>query len=182
MNFPKQIFYLFFTLFFCSCSQTLDFNQLDDYTNEPVFTSSLAFFSINSDNFIITPGTPAVTEIQELTEFRIFENNVIKNNLTKLKFNFELVNEFNRDFTIEISLLNDNNSLIYKFNDLNISANNLNFKQEEVLEIIQNPSLRNFTKVLIIIRLDDSITPISALDAGVLEFKSAVTVSLETNI
>lgn len=182
MNFPKNIFYLLFILLFCSCSQKLDFNQLDDYFNKPVFTSSLAFFSINNNNFIETPGTPAVTEIEELTEFRIFENTFFKDNLTQLKFNFELINEFNRDFKIEISLLNNNNLLIYKLEDLDIAANNRNFKQEEVLDVLQNPNVINFTKVLIVISLDDSTTPIDPLDVGVLDFKSSVTVFLETNL
>lgn len=182
MIFPRNLFNIFFILIFYSCSQNLDFNQIEDYTSEPVFTSSLAFFSVNSENFNAIPGVPATTQIQELSEFRIFENSFISNNLQQLEFNFEISNEFNRDFTIEISLLNDNNMVIHTFEDLLINANNQNFKQQEIIDIVNNPNIRNFTKVLITISLDNTTIPFTTSNNNFLEFKSAVTVYLETSL
>lgn len=182
MIFPRNLFNIFFILIFYSCSQNLDFNQIEDYTSDPVFTSSLAFFSVNSENFTAIPGLPATTQIQELSEFRIFENSFIRNNLKQLDFDFEIANDFSRDFTIAISLLNDNNSVIHRFKDLKITANNQNFKQKESLDIVNNPNIRNFVKVLITISLDNTTIPFTTSNNNFLEFKSAVTTYLETSL
>ncbi|WP_299670707.1 hypothetical protein [uncultured Polaribacter sp.] len=182
MKFFKKVSFLLSTILFFSCSQTLDFNQIEDYTTTPVFTSSLTLFTLNASNFVAFPGAPPVTEISERSDFKIFENSYVRDNLVRIDFDFEIRNEFNRDFTMEISLLDAANNLIYKLQDLNIEANNLEFIQKEIIDITQNPNLRNFTNVEVTLSLDDKITPISASDIGILDFKSAITVYLETTL
>ncbi|MEN8776658.1 MAG: hypothetical protein ABF263_02840 [Polaribacter sp.] len=165
-----------------SCSKNLDFNQLDDYTNNPEFISSITYFTLDSNNFIPNAGTPNVTEITEQFDFRIFENTFIKNNLIKLDFMVEVNNQFNSDFTIEISLLNDNNNLIYKLNDFKIAANDTDFNQIESIDVLINQNVKNFTRIELKISLDDTTTPITASDLGTFEFKSAAKVYLETSL
>ena len=181
MKFHKLCLFIC-TILFLSCSQSLDFDQLDNYTTKPVFSAALTFFEINATNFITVPGAPATTEITEESEFKLFENDFIKNNLIKLDFNFEIRNEFNRDITIEISLLNDNNILIYKIQDLKIAANNLDFKQNEEIDVLANENVKNFTRVKLKISLDDTTTPINTTSNRSLEFKSAATIYLENSL
>ena len=177
-----KFFSFLLTFLFLSCSQTLDFDQIDNYTTDPVFSAAITFFEIDAASFITVAGAPAVTEITEESEFKLFGNDFIKDNLVKLDFNFEIRNEFDRDFTIEISLLDENNALIYKLQDLNITANNLNFIQLEEIDIASNSNVRNFTKVVLKISLDDTTTPINAGNNGSLSFKSGATVYLETSL
>jgi hypothetical protein len=172
-------FLLCLSLFF-SCSQSLDFDQIENYTLKPSISAALAFFNIDAANFSTPSGEPIVTEITESIDFKLFESNFIQENAVKLDFEFEVGNEFNRNITVETSLLDANDNLVYKFEDLKISATNLDFKQKELIDIATNEDVRNFTKVLFTISLDDKTTPITASDLGTFEFKSAIIIYLET--
>lgn len=170
------------TVFFFSCSQTLDFDQINEYTTSPSFSTPLIFFSISPNDFTAPLGNPLTTEISDHTDFKLFENKIIKSNLVKLDFNIKIRNEINRDFTLEINLLNESNALIYRLNDLKINANNLDFKQLESIDVRLNPNVKNFTRVQIKLSLDDKTTPINASDIGNFELKSAATVYLENSL
>lgn len=181
MKFLNKV-YLIYTVFFFSCSQTLDFDQINEYTTSPSFAASLTFFTITPTDFVAPLGDPIITEISDTSDFKIFENKLIRSNLVKLDFNIEIRNEINRDFTLEVDLLNENNALIYKLNDLKINANNLDFKQLESIDVRLNPNVKNFTRVQIKLSLDDKTTPINASDIGNFELKSAATVYLENSL
>jgi hypothetical protein len=172
-------FLLPLVLFF-SCSQSLDFDQIESYTIKPSIPASLAFFKIAAANFSAPMGAPIVTEITKIIDFKLFESIFIRENTVNLDFEFEVGNEFNRNITVEISLFDANDNLIYEFKDLKISANNLNFKQKEIINIATNQNIINFRKVWFTISLDDKSTPIVASDLGLIEFKSAAVIYLET--
>ncbi|AQS93740.1 hypothetical protein BXQ17_06565 [Polaribacter sp. BM10] len=161
------------------CSEDVDFDQIEDYTLKPSYALSLTYFTISPNNFVPIPGAPPITEISEKSDVKIFETNFIRQNLVQLDFDFEIINRFNRDFTVEISLLDENDNLIYQLNDLNVAANNLEFKQTEILNIESNPTVRNFTRVEVRLSLDDKTTPIIASDVGEIIFNSAATIHLE---
>ncbi len=169
---------LCFVLIF-GCSDAVDFDQIDNYTIKPTYALSLTYFTISPDNFVPIPGAPPITEISEKSDVKIFETKFIRENLVQLDFDFEITNRFNRDFTVEISLLDENDTLIYKLNDLKVTANNLEFKQKEILNIELNPNVRNFTRVEVKLSLDDRTTPILASDVGEIIFNSAATIHLE---
>ncbi|WP_299012227.1 hypothetical protein [uncultured Polaribacter sp.] len=182
MSIFKKTSYLIFSIFLLSCSQTLDFEQINDYEVAPVFSVALVSFALEAEALDTFIGISSANEIEELTEFRVFENSFIRDNLTQLGFNFELVNQFNRDFNLQITLLDDDDNTIHEFQELNIVANNIDFKQEEIITIQQNPNIINVTQVLLSVRLGNTSLPIDNLDSGFLELKSAVTVHLETSI
>jgi hypothetical protein len=177
-SFRFSSFFLSLFLFF-SCSEPLDFDQIEAYTMKPAISVSLALFKIGAANYNGSLGAPIVTEITEIVDFKLFENSFIKENIVKLDFEFEIVNEFNRDRTVEILLLDANDRLIYKFKDLKITANNLDFMQKEVIHIATNQNVKNFTRVSFTIILDDKTTPVVASDFGGFEFKSALNIYLE---
>jgi hypothetical protein len=171
------------TIFFLSCSQSLDFDQIDAYTISPSIAAPLVFFTIDASNFTTTvAGAPIVTELTEISDFKLFENGFIKQNVVQLDFEFEVNNEFNRDITTEISLLDENNNLIYRFKDLEIDKNNLDFKQKEVINVVTNQNIKNFTKVKLTLSLDDKNTPIAASDLSKIQFKSAIIIHLEADL
>ena len=182
MKFNTSFFLIFTLLCSFGCSESLDFDQANTYLAKPVFNTSLAYFTIDSSNFITIAGAPIITEITETADFKLFEERFIQENLVRLDFEFEIKNEFNRDFTIEISLLDAEDNLIFKLDDLNVSANNLNFKQTIVIDINANPEVKNFTRVQTTISLDDRTTPILASDAGKIVVKSGAIAYLETTL
>ena len=184
MNLLKIYSTVLITIFFLSCSQPLDFEQLEEYSIMPSISSSLVFFSIDASNFnTIISGIPVAIEVNETTDFKLLENSFIKQNLVQLDFNFEIKNEFNRVFLLDINLLDAESNIIHKvFEGFEISSNTLEIR-EEVLRTIENfPEVVNFTKVQFIIGLKDTSITLNASSLSKIECKSSVVIHLESNI
>lgn len=184
MNLLKIYSTVLITIFFLSCSQPLDFKQLEEYTIMPSISSSLVFFSIDASNFnTIISGLPAATEVNETTNFKLLENSFIKQNLVQLDFNFKIKNDFNRIFLLDINLLDAQSNTIHKvFDGFEISGNALDISAEVVLIIEDFPEVLNFTKVQFIIGLKDTTTILDATSMSKIEFKSSVVMHLESTI
>ena len=184
MNLLKIYSTVLITIFFLSCSQPLDFKQLEEYTIMPSISSSLVFFSIDASNFnTIISGLPAATEVNETTNFKLLENSFIKQNLVQLDFNFKIKNEFNRIFLLDINLLDAQSNTIHKvFDGFEISGNALDISAEVVIIIEDFPEVLNFTKVQFIIGLKDTTTILDATSMSKIEFKSSVVMHLESTI
>ena len=184
MNLLKIYSTVLITIFFLSCSQPLDFKQLEEYTIMPSISSSLVFFSIDASNFnTIISGVPAASEVNETTNFKLLENSFIKQNLVQLDFNFKIKNEFNRIFLLDINLLDAQSNTIHKvFDGFEISGNALDISAEVVLIIEDFPEVLNFTKVQFIIGLKDTTTILDATSMSKIEFKSSVVMHLESTI
>ena len=180
MNLLKIYSTALMTIFFLSCSQPLDFKQLEEYKIMPSISSSLVYFSIDASNFnTIISGIPAATEVNETTDFKLLENSFIKQNLVQLDFNFEIKNEFNRVFLLDINLLDAQSNTIYKvFDGFEISGNALKISAEVVLIIQDFPEVVNFTKVQFIIGLKDTTTKLDASSSSKIECKSSLVMHL----
>ncbi|TXD46636.1 hypothetical protein [Polaribacter sp. IC073] len=176
MNPPNNLCVILCAFLFFSCSQSLDFDQIEDYTSESSFSLSLAFFTIDATNFTAAVGAPIITEI---SDFKLFENSYIKENLIKLDFDIEIRNDFNRDFTMKISLLDKDDTLIYELQHLKVAANKLDFKHKEFIDIAIYPNVKHFSRVEIKLSLDDKLTPVEATDIGEINFKSAAIIHLQ---
>ena len=184
MNLLKIYSTALMTIFFLSCSQPLDFKQLEEYTIMPSISSSLVFFSIDASNFnTIISGLPAATEVNETTNFKLLENSFIKQNLVQLDFNFEIKNEFNRVFLLDINLLDAQSNTIHKvFDGFEISGNALDISAEVVLIIEDFPEVVNFTKVQFILGLKDTTKILDATSLSKIECKSSLVMHLESTI
>ena len=184
MNLLKIYSTALMTIFFLSCSQPLDFKQLEEYKIMPSISSSLVFFSIDASNFnIIISGIPAATEVNETTDFKLLENSFTKQNLVQLDFNFEIKNEFNHVFLLDINLLDAQSNTIHKvFDEFEISGNALKISEEVVLIIQDFPEVVNFTKVQFIIGLKDTTTILDASSLSKIECKSYLVMHLESTI
>ena len=170
----------FVTIFFLSCSQPLDFEQLEEYTIMPSITSSFVFFSIDAANFnSIISGIPAVTEVNETSDFKLLENSFIKQNLVQLDFNFEIKNEFSHVFLLDVNLLDADSNTIHKvLEGFEITANTLKISAEVLLIIEDFPQVINFTKVQFIIGLKDTATILDASNLSKIECKSSLVMHL----
>ena len=184
MNLLKIYSTALMTIFFLSCSQPLDFEQLEEYTIMSSISSSLVFFSIDASNFnTIISGIPAATEVNETTDFKLLENSFIKQNLVQLDFNFEIKNEFNRVFLLDVNLLDSESNTIHKlFEGFEISGNALKISAEMVLIIEDFPEVVNFTKVQFILGLKDTTKILDATSLSKIECKSSLVMHLESTI
>ena len=180
MNLLKIYSTALMTVCFLSCSQPLDFKQLEEYKIMPSISSSLVFFSIDAANFnSIISGIPAVTEVNETSDFKLLENSFIKQNLVKLDFYFEIKNEFNRAFLLDVNLLDADSNTIHKvFEGFEIRGNSLDISAEVLLIIEDFPQVVNFTKVQFIIGLKDTVTILDASNLSKIECKSSLVIRL----
>ena len=180
MNLLKIYSTAIITIFFLSCSQPLDFEQLEEYTIKPSISSSLVFFSIDASSFnTIISGIPTYTDVNENTDFKLFNNSFIKQNLVQLDFNFEIKNEFNRVFLLDVNLLDSESNTIHKlFEGFEISGNTLRISEEVLLIIEDFPQVVNFTKIQFIIGLKDTTVTLDASNLSRIECKSSLVIHL----
>ena len=171
-----QFVLLLFLLLLSSCSENLDFNQLDDYTASPVITSSLVYFTLTSNRFI-DPVT--ALEISNLppdeSDFTIFDAGFIRNNLIRVVFDIEVKNEIDRGFTLLLELLDDTGVVVYTLSPINISPTELDFTYQETIVFLTNPNIIDATKIRISVGLVPSTNPLIANDPSEFVFKSSIT-------
>ena len=106
---------------------------------------------------------------------------LFKAKLKLFKF-LEIKNEFDRDVTINIDFLDDNDREIYTFSTINVRSGELNFTYLEEIEISQNPDIVNVTKVKIEASLENTGTQMNPNSTEEFEFKSSVTAYIQTKL
>ncbi|WP_445750018.1 hypothetical protein [Polaribacter sp.] len=163
-----------------SCAESLDFNQIDDYVYKPIFTGSLTYFTVVPADFFDSSGTIQQNSISETTNFDALQSQFVKENLVKLDLDVAIKNEFNREVTIRVEFLN-NNVTVYTFTPIVIQGNTLNFKYNEEIEIAANPSILNTTQVKITAELENTGIQMNLNDPSEFEFKSSVTMYIESS-
>ena len=163
-------------LVFNSCYEELDFDQINDYVYKPVITSSLTFFTVVPIQFFYAAG------VQEDLDFKVFEDSFVKNDIVKIDFSTLIKNEFDRDVTLDVSFLDDNNTLLYQFASIVIPAGDLESTFTEEVFISTNPAIVNTTKVRIRAELEDTGTSMNPNDTSEIEGKSSVTLYIESEL
>lgn len=168
---------------FSSCMKHVDFDQVDDFSATPVFKSSLVYFTLNQVNFFdVVNSVEIVSSINDVSGFTILKSSFVRNNLIRAELNFEINNQFNRRFTVNIEFLDDYNTITHTFNPPVVSANNEEYTFKEKIEIANNQLFLSSTKVRVSIKLSPSNDG-SVIDPNVeqtLVFKSAGTFYLKT--
>jgi hypothetical protein len=178
---PIKISILLCFFLLTSCYESLDFNQLDDQVSKPVFTSALTYFTTVPAQFFDVNGNQK-NSISDYTNFYGFQNSYIRENLVKLDFNAEIKNEFDREVTIQIDLLNSNNTVVYAFDAIIVESGDLNYLFFKEIEIASQPNILNTERVRITARVEDTGSPMNANDTSEFVFKSSVTIFIESSI
>jgi hypothetical protein len=177
---PKKLIpILFYFLAITSCVDNLDFSQIEDYSITPEYTVSLTYFTILPFQFFNQTGVQE-SQKTDITDFRVFDNSFTRDNLVKVDFNVEIKNEFDRNFTLQIDFLNENLNVTHHFKEIEVNANNLNYKFNETIEVSTNPNIKNTTKVRVNV-IDNSSAPIESTDTTEFEFKSSAKFYIDTD-
>ena len=165
-----QSWCIFICAIYClSCSQVLDVDQVNGYELNTSFTVPLIYFDVSEPSLI------GALEFRQKSNIKFFDSYDIKENLSKIEFNFKVVNELTKDVTIQILLLDSEDSLLYKIETSKIVAKSLEYQLTQILEMAVLPEIRNFARVEILINLEDPILAEDILDMRVLHFKSDLT-------
>lgn len=101
------IFFSVFLLF--SCSSDLDFDQVNDFKLEPVFVANLAYFDIPANKLEDDGSTNVYPDVRD---FDIFKDKFFNERLKKAEFDFEIENNINRSFVINMLLINAENQIL----------------------------------------------------------------------
>jgi len=168
-------------LLFNSCYEELDFDQINDYVYKPVVTSSLTFFSVVPGQFFNNLGVQE-TSVTSVSDFRVFEDSFVKEDIVRIDFSTLIKNEFDREVTIDVSFLDDNNAVLYQFASIVIPAGDLENTYTEEVFVNANPAIVNTTKVRIRAELEDTGTSMNPNDTSEFELKSSVTLYIESEI
>lgn len=182
MNPLKNISLILSLCIITSCAESLDFNQLDDYVLKPILTSSLTYFTVKPFQFFDETGIQQNSR-EDIVAFDLFQDSIIVDNVVKMVFNAEFKNEFDRDVSIQVDFLDDDDALVFSFNPLFIESKDINpppYETEIIFE--ENLELLEATKVRIIASLENTGSPMNPFDNVEFEFKSSVTLFIESDL
>lgn len=180
INSLKNISILLCFLLITSCYKSLDFNQIEDYKLKPVLTAALTFFKVNPFQFFDGNGVQQ-NSITEIVEIDLFQDEFIIDNVIKMVFNAEFKNEFDRDVSIQVDFLDDDNIEVHKFKLVFVESGNVNpppYEDELLLEA--NSDIFNATRVRITASLEDIGTQMNPNASTEFEFKSSITLFVES--
>lgn len=137
-----------------SCVKNLDFEQMDDFSPTPIYTSPLVYFTLNQ-NYFYNPIalSDILIPVEDISDFTVLENSYIRKNLIKVELEFNIENQFDRQFELKIEFLNANNSITHTFTPFLVNPNDSNFIRKEVIQIANNLSFLSTKKVKVSIRM-----------------------------
>tara|TARA_B110000977_G_scaffold178865_1_gene236903 strand:+ start:68 stop:607 length:540 start_codon:yes stop_codon:yes gene_type:complete len=168
---PLQI--LFCIAFFISCTENLNFNQIN-LELEPTINVPIVYFELNQNNFL-DEFNQEISAVSDITVFRILETTVLKENLIELKIDFEVENGFNRMFLIKMFILDDNDNITHTFNQFTIEAGDLNYTATGTILIENTSEFLNSTRFRTDIILPPTSTNLNPNIEKIFKFRSSGT-------
>ena len=168
---PLQI--LFCIAFFISCTENLNFNQIN-LELEPTINVPIVYFELNQNNFL-DEFNQEISAVSDITVFRILETTVLKENLIELKIDFEVENGFNRMFLVKIFFLDNNDNITHTVDEFTIEAGDLNYTATRTIIIESTPEFLNSTKFRTDVILLPASTNLNPAIEKVFKFRSSGT-------
>ena len=108
------------------------------------------------------------------------QNVYFLDDVVKLDFNAEIKNEFDREVSIVVEFFNKNNDVLYTFTPLVVESKVLDYIFLDEIKIASNPDILDTSKVKITITLAETGIPLNINDTSEVEFKSSVTLYIES--
>ena len=168
----KPLVLLFIVTFFSSCVNDLDFDQINlDHT--PIINSPLAFFELDQNDFFDEVGAVEITSVTDISEFRLLQSSIVRDNITFANVLFEVNNQFDRFFNVNVVFLDDNDNVTLSLTQFTILPNDPSFELREGISISNNPAFLASTKIRVTISLGPSSTTIDPEVPRTFKFKSS---------
>ena len=177
-SFSKIYKFLGVAFLFFSCSSDLDFDQVDELKLKPVFVANLAYFNLPASQFVNAGNELTISDVKGFDAFR---KEFFTEHLVKTELDFEIENTIVRSFTVDVSLLDDNDQILQTITFVipayTGSSNVIKFPTE-VFENQRLELLKQTTKVGFLIKMAAG-PPIDANSSGNLRLRSSATVYME---
>lgn len=177
----KYTVFLVFIFLSFSCSSDLDFNQIDDLKLEPVVVANLTYFNIPAKDFVDNGNEQNIAF--DAQNFNPFRNSLMREDLIKAEFNFEITNTINRVYKIDLVLIDSQNNTIetLSFNvPAYVGTNNV-LKFTEVFENQRLVNLKRLQKIAFVITMAAG-PPLTENSPGNLKLRSAGTLNFDIEI
>ncbi|WP_291100147.1 MULTISPECIES: hypothetical protein [unclassified Flavobacterium] len=164
-------------IFSFSCSSNLDFNQVNNLKLEPVFVANLASFDVSANQFVTNGAEQDV--FLDVANFDVFKDSFFDKSLKKAELFFEINNTINRAYSIDLVLLDVNDTPLYTI-PFNVPAYSGAENLVTKTEIFENNNLvllKSTTKIAFTITMLTG-PPLSESSLGSLKMRSSATVYL----
>lgn len=175
------ILLLFSSYCLISCVDDIDFNQAENLEITPVVAASLIKADITQNDLVV--GGSEVGTISQTSFFTVLDNGTAREDLERVVLRFEIINQFNREFRIDFTFLDESDMVTHGPITLNVGANETNFSQEEEILVANNALFTSTRKIQVVLTLPPS-TDGSVIDVNTptsLRFKSAGTFYFRVN-
>lgn len=177
MKFPffKKII-LIATLGYClfSCSSDLDFEQVNDFNSQPVFTTNLAYFQVKAPEFIINGMEQSFFSYVSNVDF--LNTSFVEEDLVKTDLYFRIKNTIARRYVYNITFLDENNAPIHLIT-MDVAAYNgteVLAEKTETFTAANVDVLKRTTKMVFSIVMASG-PPLTADSPGRVELSSSIT-------
>jgi hypothetical protein len=173
-SFFKKIIGILLLILFFSCSSDLDFEQANQLNVKPVFTTNLAYFPLEANQFVVNGVEQSAFSYIANVDF--FDKGIIRDDLVRTELYFRVKNTINRAYTYNITFLDANNAPIYNIN-MGIPAYNGTEIVVEKTEIFNSSNidiLKNTKSITFSILMLPG-PPLTATSPGRVELSSSIT-------
>lgn len=129
--------------FFMSCYKDIDFDQAKKLVLKPTYVASILKFNFAQTDLFNLVSNTEVIELNNKYGVSFSRREEAKEKVEKMILDFEFENPFNREFNLEFSFLDANNTLTYSKVVIKVPANTKGFKHQETVVIANNPNFFN---------------------------------------
>ncbi|WP_264563407.1 hypothetical protein [Flavobacterium sp. N3904] len=164
---------------FCfSCTNDVDFNQVDEFNAQPVYTTNLAYFDLIASDFIVNGTEQSV--FSHVAVLDLFNSSFFDENLVGADLFFKVNNTINRAYVLNMTFFDNQNQPLY---NVNLSVPSYTGTDDTVTKTVVFDTtnldvLKNSTKInFVLIMLPGP--PLTANSTGHIKLSSSVTAYLD---
>jgi hypothetical protein len=162
-----------------SCSSDLDFNQANDFSAQPVFTTNLAYVELKESVLAGNGAGNGAGNVvfNHTSDVDFLDKSFVDENLVKVELNFRFRNSIPRDFIFSVVFLDKNDAPIYNMPPIRVvtSANDF-FSPPVIFETnAELDILKNTKKMVFSIVMDPVGPPLTINSTNRIEMSSSAT-------
>lgn len=175
-SFYKRIIGILLLFLSFSCSSDLDFEQTEDFSAQPVFTTNLAYFPLEANQFVINGVEQSTFSYSANVDF--FDTAFVRDDMVRAELYFRVKNTINRAYTYNVTFIDINNIPIKNI-PINVLASvtdtEIVKEQTEIFDSSNIDILKNTKSILFSIIMDPAGPPLTATSPGRVELSSSIT-------